>query len=151
MAARNPTPTWFFALVVVRNNGKYLLAQERKYGRTWTIPGGRVEPGESLVDAAVREVVEETGIPVRLDGIVRIEHTPSQTGARVRVVFSGVPIDDTPPKQRADDESLGAAWLTLAEVKDLALRGYELAELLTALEAGAPTYPLELLGRELSV
>src|SRR5580700_11345397 len=107
--SRSPIPTWFFALVVVRNGDRFLLAQERKYGQTWTIPGGRVEPGESITDAAVREVVEETGIRVALDGVVRVEHTASPSGARVRVVFTATPVDDAPPKAVADDESLGAA------------------------------------------
>ena len=44
------------------------LTQERKYGATWSIPGGRVEPGETMTAACVREVIEETAIPVRLDG-----------------------------------------------------------------------------------
>jgi phosphatase NudJ len=151
MTPRGPTPTWFFALVVVRRGKQFLLAQERKYGRTWTIPGGRVEPGEKLVDAAVREVLEETGIPVELDGIVRVEHSPSPTGSRVRMIFSGVPVDNTPPKRRADEESLGAAWLTLPEIKELPLRGHELVELLDEIDMGAAVYPLHLLGHELSV
>jgi phosphatase NudJ len=149
--ARSPIPTWFFALVVVRKGDRFLLVQERKYGQTWAIPGGRVEPGESMTDAAVREVVEETGIRVRLDGVVRFEHTPSPSGARVRVVFTAVPVDDAPPKAIADDESLGAAWLTLDEVRARAARGKDLVELLATIAGGAQVFPLGALGRELSV
>src|ERR1041384_6124936 len=71
--ARGPIPTWSFALVVVRRGHRFLLTQERKYGATWSIPGGRVEPGETLAQAAVREVLEETGVPAKLDGVLRGE------------------------------------------------------------------------------
>ena len=66
---RGPIPTWYFALVVVRRGHRFLLTQERKYGSTWSIPGGRVEPGETLTTAAIREVLEETGVHVRVDGL----------------------------------------------------------------------------------
>lgn len=36
----------------------------------WSVPGGRVEPGETLADAVVREVREETGLAVRPDSVV---------------------------------------------------------------------------------
>lgn len=149
--ARTPIPTWYFAMAVVRLGHRFLLTQERKYGSTWSIPGGRVEPGESLAEACIREVLEETGVPVRLDGIVRIEHTPSSTGSRVRVVFVATPLDDTPPKTVADEESLQARWLTMAEIAALPLRGSDLRALLESVAAGRPVFPLELLGRELSV
>jgi ADP-ribose pyrophosphatase YjhB (NUDIX family) len=150
--SRAPIPTWYFALVVVRRGQRFLLTQEQKYGSTWSIPGGRVEPGESLVDAAVREVHEETGVPVRIDGILRIEHAAAEATARVRVLFAGTPIDDTAPKTTADAESLGAAWLTMDEIRDRKLRGAELRALLESVEAGRQVFPLDLLGlRELSV
>ncbi|HWU87588.1 MAG TPA: NUDIX domain-containing protein, partial [Kofleriaceae bacterium] len=79
--ARAPLPSWYFALVVVRRGHRFLLTQERKYGSTWSIPGGRVEPGEGLVEAAVREVLEETGVPIRIEGILRVEHSPGVAGA----------------------------------------------------------------------
>ena len=152
--ARAPLPTWYFALVVVRRGHRFLLTQEHKYGGTWSIPGGRVEPGEGLGEAAVREVLEETGVPIRLDGVLRVEHTPGAPGehdTRVRVLFTGTPIDDTPPKTAADAESLGAAYLTLEEIRARPLRGAELGALLESVAAGRQVFPLERLGHELSV
>ncbi|MEO8701397.1 MAG: NUDIX hydrolase [Kofleriaceae bacterium] len=148
--ARAALPTWYFALVVVRRGHRFLMTQEKKYGSTWSIPGGRVEPGESLADAAVREVYEETGVPVQLDGILRVEHTPGDQ-VRMRVLFTGTAIDDTEPKTTADDESLGAAWLTLDEIRTRPLRGAELCALLESVASGRQVFPLELLGHEMSV
>jgi phosphatase NudJ len=149
--SRTPTPTWYFALAVVRLGHRFLLTQERKYGASWSIPGGRVEPGETLTAACVREVLEEAAVPVRLDGIYRIEHAPSGNGARVRVIFAATPCDDTPPKSVADDESLQAAWLTLDEIEQLPMRGSDLRGLLESIANGQPAFPLELLGNELSI
>jgi len=149
--ARAPIPTWYFALVVVRQGHRFLLTREQKYGNTWSIPGGRVEPGESLANAAVREVLEETGVPVRLDGVVRVEHSVTDDGARVRVIFAGTPIDDTAPRTTADAESLGAAYLTLDEIRSRPLRGAELGGLLQSITSGAQVFPLAVLGHELSV
>lgn len=147
-------PTWYFALVVVRRGHRFLLTQEKKYGSTWSIPGGRVEVGESLADAAIRETVEETGVPIQLDGVLRVEHTPGHAvddGCRMRVLFIGTPRDDTEPKKHADDESLGAAWFTLDEIRELPLRGAEVVALLDSVANGRQVFPLELFGHELSV
>jgi ADP-ribose pyrophosphatase YjhB (NUDIX family) len=149
--ARTPIPTWYFAMAVVRLGHRFLLCQERKYGSTWSLPGGRVEPGEHLLEACLREVVEEAGVPVQLDGILRIEHTAAHSTARVRVIFLASPRDDTPPKAVADEESLQARWLTLEEIARLPLRGSDLRALLESVAAGRPVYPLDLLGGELSV
>jgi phosphatase NudJ len=151
MIARTPIPTSYFALAVVRLGHRFLLCQERKYGSTWSIPGGRVEAGETLVEACVREVLEETGVPVRLDGILRVEHTPAPGSARVRVIFAATPRDDTAPKTEPDEESLQARWLTLDEIARLPLRGSDLRGLLDSVVDGRPAFPLDLLGRELSV
>ncbi|MEI8382948.1 MAG: NUDIX domain-containing protein, partial [Planctomycetota bacterium] len=56
--SREPIPTWFFVLVAVRHNNKYLLIHEAKHGQLWYFPAGRVEPGEDFIAAAKRETLE---------------------------------------------------------------------------------------------
>jgi phosphatase NudJ len=143
--AREPIPTWCFALVVVRKGDRFLLIQESKYGEPWYLPGGRVEAGESFTDAAVRETLEEAGIPVRVTGVIRIEHSPTPAGARMRVLFLAEPTDDTPPKSEPDDESLRASWVALDELDKYRLRGEEVAELFTYVAGGGTIHPPELL------
>lgn len=139
---RTPIPTWFFAVVVVRKSGRYLLVHERKHGQLWYLPAGRVEPGESFFDAAVRETLEETGVLVELDGLIRVEHTPSHGGMRVRVLFTGSPVDDRPPRTVPDEESLGAAWVGLGELHRYPLRGDEVRDVLRYVEEGGTVSPL---------
>ena len=51
------------ALVVVFDNNGYILANTRRYdSNDWGIIGGKVEFGESAIDAAYREFCEETGV-----------------------------------------------------------------------------------------
>lgn len=55
------------AAVIVHEDGKFLLAQRpegKPYAGYWEFPGGKVEPGESVYDALVREIQEELGIKV---------------------------------------------------------------------------------------
>jgi phosphatase NudJ len=147
--ARDPIPTHFFALVVVRRaDGAFLLVHERKHGQLWYLPAGRVEPLEPLADAARREALEETGVPVILEGVLRVEHTPRPGGARVRVIYLARPADDTPPKSEPDSESLEAAWVSLDRLSEYSLRGPEVERLFREVDAGAPVYPMGLISFE---
>jgi 8-oxo-dGTP pyrophosphatase MutT (NUDIX family) len=147
--ARDAIPTWFFVLVVVRSSGRFLLVHERKHGQGFYLPAGRVEPGESLIDAAKRETMEETGIPIVIEHVLRIEHSPQPGGsARVRVIFVARPLDARPPKSIPDEESLGAGWFTLEELDRLPLRGREVKEIFAHVATGGALYPLDLLTHE---
>ena len=145
---REPLPTWFYVLVAVRLGRRFLLVREAKHGARWYLPAGRVEPGESLIAAAERETLEEAGIPIAVDGIVRVEHTPMPDAATVRVIFSARPADDTPPKSVADDDSLGAMWATIDDIRSLPLRKDEVLRICGHLARGGAVYPLAALAFE---
>ena len=139
---REPLPTWFYVLVAVRLGHRFLLVRERKHARHWYRPAGRVEPGESLIAAAERETLEEAGVPIVVDGIVRVEHTPMPDAATVRVIFTARPADDTPPKSVPDEDSLGAVWASIDDIRALPLRKDEVLRICSHLARGGPIYPL---------
>ena len=146
--AREPIPTWFFALVVVRDGDRFLVLRETKHGQNWYLPAGRVEPGETFAEAAIRETLEETGVPITLIGILKVQHTPGAGGAQMRLIFLAEPAADTPPKAEPDEHSLEARWVTLEELARLPLRGPEVMGLFRWVAAGAAAAPMELLGSE---
>jgi len=139
-----------YAVVVVRRGAEFLLVQESHPGQPWYLPAGHVEPGESFAQAAVREALEESGLEIRLLGILQIVHNPGAEGTppRLRVVFLAEPVDDRSPKQFADEHSQQACWLTREQIAGLPLRGRSVLPLLDQLQQGCPVFPLELLGVE---
>jgi phosphatase NudJ len=121
--AKQPISTWTFVLAVVKWGRHVLMVQETKDGRRWSIPGGRVELGESLEEALRREVFEEAGVLIELEGVLKVEHTPIAAGdARLRVVYLARPAGETAPKTTQDEHSLGARWFTRGELATLPLR-----------------------------
>lgn len=64
---KSPTPIDVAVGVLMRANGDVLLAQRpagKPYAGYWEFPGGKVEPGESILSALQREFVEELGIRI---------------------------------------------------------------------------------------
>jgi phosphatase NudJ len=145
---RDPIPTWYFALVVVRLGRRFLIVQETKHEQLWYLPAGRAEQGETLAEAAVRETREEAGIDVVIEGVLRLEHSPTRDGSRVRAIFVARPKDDAPLKNVADEHSRCAEWATLEDLASYELRGEEVREIFTYVANGGPIHPLDVLTRE---
>lgn len=68
--ARSP----FNARVLVARDGELLLVRDRDWPDFWVEPGGTVESGEPIEEAARREVAEETGIECRLTDLRGVVH-----------------------------------------------------------------------------
>lgn len=143
--------TYTFTLMVCRRkkDGRFLLVQEvASWG--WWLPGGRTNMGEDLVQSVIRETKEETGIDVKVTGILRMEYTASHQGtARLRAIFFGEPVDENQqPKTIPDFESLGAAWVDVNDLVQLPLRGREPTDWFTYVQKGGVVHPLSLLTHE---
>jgi len=80
------------AIVAIIENGRILLTQ-REDSAVWCLPGGAVEDGESLEQAAAREAFEETGLQVRLTRLVGVYSQPRwHHGGNHFALFAGEPI-----------------------------------------------------------
>jgi len=71
------------ALVFIARDGQVLLVRQSYGKRYWSLPGGSMEHGESVEQAAVREAKEETGLDVRLTRLVGVYSKPAQNALAV--------------------------------------------------------------------
>ena len=136
------TPTTLIVLAVVAHEGRYLIVEERD--GTFYLPAGRVEPGEDLIAAAVRETAEEAGILIGLRGLLGFDHqwAPGPTPrAKLRFAFVGYPTLDAAPKRHADRHSRGARWATKKEIARLPLRHPEVLTWIDRHESGLTPLP----------
>ena len=112
------------ATVAVRE-GKLLCVEERVNGQVViNQPAGHLEPDESLLDAALRETLEETGWEVRLSAFIgayqwKAPAQPDGSGGRhyLRFAFAAEPIALDPTRQ-LDAGVIRALWMTPAELMD---------------------------------
>ena len=75
-------------LCLIHNEKQYLLQDRaKKDWRGFTFPGGHVEPGESIVDAVVREMKEETGLTIHNPKLCGVKQFPIEGGRYIVFLF----------------------------------------------------------------
>lgn len=109
-----------------------VLAVRRRDNDQWQPPGGILELGETFEEGVQREVLEETGMHVRVERLTGVYK--NMTLGVVALVFRCTPINGTP---QATDESCEVCWLDLADAvarmpPTFAIRVQDASSLLTA-------------------
>jgi len=95
-----------------------VLAGRRRDGLPlWVFPGGKLEPGESPAQAAIRECLEETGLPVRVEHEIGRRAHPV-TGRHV-VYLACTPTTATAVRTPPSAELVDLRWLDRDQVEDL--------------------------------
>jgi ADP-ribose pyrophosphatase YjhB (NUDIX family) len=108
--------------VVVSNPAGEVLLIRRSDNDNWAVPGGAIDLGESMVQAAVRETREETGIECEVTGLVGIYTDPRHvmlytSNGEVRQEFSIVLTGRaTGGEPRGSEESSEVRWVPRAEL-----------------------------------
>jgi mutator protein MutT len=135
------------AFAAVRNSTGRVLLVRRIDDGNWELPGGRIEVGETARQAVIREVAEESGIPVELTTLSGVYSDPSHVlvdpdgsiHQQLALCFHAVPAENDDEQPRPDGTETDAAmWCDLADVPDLTM--HPAMRLRLANAVGAPNH-----------
>ncbi len=148
--APEPTTRKPSASVAVRDEAGRLLMLRRADNELWTIPTGGLKMGETIVQCAVRECREETGIEIEVTGLVGVFSDPGHVivyrrGEKIREVRQPVNVCLRARPVRghlasASAEAAEVRWIRLAEVGDLAVHPAIRKRITHALDETAEPY-----------
>lgn len=103
------------AFTLTQRGGSWLMLQHQRLGIVrWELPGGHVEAGESLEETAARETLEETGVAVRVGGLMAtcVHEWLERRERKIICFFAAVPVQEAsqPAVRPEEPEVVGVAW-----------------------------------------
>lgn len=108
--------------VAVINNERILLTKREDF-EVWCLPSGGVEDGESLLEAAIRETKEETGLDIEVKSLVGVYSRLGETNDIHAVLYIAKPIGGELKVQ--DGETLEVKYFSMSELPDEILFGHK--------------------------
>jgi 8-oxo-dGTP diphosphatase len=104
--------------LVVRRDGRIAVIHRPRYD-DWSLPKGKLDPGESFEDGALREVYEETGVRGRIVDELAPTRYVDRKGRDKVVRWYRMDVDSDPVEFAANDEVDELRWLTPGEAREL--------------------------------
>jgi 8-oxo-dGTP pyrophosphatase MutT (NUDIX family) len=137
--------------VIVLHQGSLLLLPPPDADGAWHLPGGGLEVNESLADCAIREVLEETGVPIRVAGVAFLrewvvpKYCPmpnenQQRGFGLEVYLYAYPFLPVPELRSETATAAVPQWVPFQQVPQLPLWPKEVKALATTLRSGSEIY-----------
>jgi 8-oxo-dGTP diphosphatase len=104
--------------LLVRDDGRVAVVHRPRYD-DWSLPKGKLDPGESFEDGARREVWEETGVRGRIRAELQPVEYVDRKGRDKLVRWYRMDVDGEPDEFVPNDEIDELRWLTPAEALDV--------------------------------
>ncbi|MDR1300264.1 MAG: NUDIX domain-containing protein [Candidatus Nomurabacteria bacterium] len=143
------TPAVVLVSTLVEKDGKFLMVQEGKDSHDargkWNFPAGRVEFGESLPEAAIRETKEETGYDIKVDNVLSILKTDFDGKLAVVFFFKGSILNEEPDER--EKNIIDVRFVSHDEINGLDLRFSDIVDIARIARSGT-AYPLDIIKGE---
>jgi len=117
------------ATVLDPTKQKVLLVRRADNGR-WAVPGGYMEPGESVAKACAREVREETGLRVRVERLIAVYSDPHKLleypdGTRYQLVVLHFAAEPIGGDVSTSDETTEVGYFSLSDIEHLDIGDFD--------------------------
>ena len=105
-------------LCLIHKGDSYLLQDRvKKDWKGYTLPGGHIEPGESIVDAVIREMKEETGLTIKSPRLCGVKQFPIEGGRYIVFLFE----TDRFEGKLADSDEGKMHWVKVSDLSNVNL------------------------------
>ncbi|MBK8032803.1 MAG: NUDIX domain-containing protein [Chloroflexi bacterium] len=133
------------AALIWNNDKTEILLTRRTDNGLWCLPGGGVDPGETVEEACIREVWEETGLQVRVERLIGVYSSPNRViqyadGNRFQIIGLMFAVEVTGGQLTLNHEVSEFGYFAPAEIAELALMEHHRERIVDALADQSVTF-----------